>query len=207
MNILCCAWLVANLCAVPQTGNIDLTSATVVVRANGAPDAERTAAMVLAEEAEKRTGVWWTQRAGWPATGPVIVATSKLDDVAGGPSAPEDIRKAVTRLKPEGFVLAVDVTKAASATGRIVVGPMEGVVYFGVGKLLRLMKLNKARGSCLERDDQPGHFASIFDSRTPTRLPQSRQFMGRLGCSPVRSIHSRAGDLRRQLRREHPISG
>ena len=50
-------------------------------------------------------------RAGWPESGPVIVTTSKLDDVAGGANAPEEIRKSVTRLKTEGFVIAAQVTK------------------------------------------------------------------------------------------------
>ena len=142
MSFLSCLWLVANLCAVPQTGSIDLTAATVVARENGAPDAEKTAVVVLVEEAEKRTGVWWTKRAGWPATGPVIVTTSKLDDVAGGPNAPEEIRKSVTRLKPEGFLLTVDVTKPKQPVVWVVGADGRGVL-FGVGKLLRLMKLTK----------------------------------------------------------------
>ena len=66
MSFLCCASLLATLCSMPQSGGIDLTAATVVVRENGAPEAEKTAVTVLVEEAEKRTGVRWTQRAGWP---------------------------------------------------------------------------------------------------------------------------------------------
>ena len=205
MSFLCCALLLATLCAMPQSGGIDLTAATVVVRENGAPDAEKTAVTVLVEEAEKRTGVRWTPRAGWPESGTVIVATSKLDDVAGGQNAPDEIRKSVTRLKREGFVIAVDVTRPKQPVVWVVGADARGVL-FGVGKLLRVMKLTKGAAT-LDANDKPGHVAGISDSRPPARLPQSRQLMGRLGCAAVRSIHSRAGDLRRQLRREHPVSG
>jgi hypothetical protein len=137
-----CALLVANLCAMPQTGGIDLTSATVVVRENAAPVAEKTAVTVLLEEAEKRTGVRWSSKSGWPDSGAAIVATSKLDDLAGGPRAPEEILKSVARLKPEGFVIAVDGTKPKQPVVWVVGADGRGVL-FGVGKLLRVMKLTK----------------------------------------------------------------
>ena len=142
MSFLCCASLLANLCSMPQSGGIDLTAATVVVRENGAPVAEKTAVTVLVEEAEKRTGVRWTQRAGWPESGAVVVATSNLDDVAGGENAPDEIRKSVTRLKREGFVIAVDVTRPKQPVVWVVGADARGVL-FGVGKLLRVMKLTK----------------------------------------------------------------
>jgi hypothetical protein len=142
MSLFCCALLLPNLSAVPQAGAIDLTAATVVVRANGAPVAEKTAVTVLVEEAEKRTGLRWTPRAVWPESGPVIVTTSKLDDIAGGPKAPDEIRKSVTRLKPEGFVIGVDVAKPKQPVVWVVGADARGVL-FGVGKLLRVLKLTK----------------------------------------------------------------
>ena len=142
MSLFCCALLLPNLSAVPQAGAIDLTAATVVVRANGAPVAEKTAVTVLVEEAEKRTGLRWTPRAVWPESGPVIVTTSKLDDIAGGPNAPDEIRKSVTRLKPEGFVIGVDVAKPKQPVVWVVGADARGVL-FGVGKLLRVLKLTK----------------------------------------------------------------
>ncbi len=205
MSFLCCALLLATLCSMPQSGGIDLTAATVVVRENGAPVAEKTAVTVLVEEAEKRTGIRWTPKAGWPESGAVIVTTSNLDDVAGGQNAPDEVRKSVTRLKREGFVIAVDVTRPKQPVVWVVGADARGVL-FGVGKLLRVMKLTKGAAT-LDANDEAGHVAGISDSRPPARLPQSRQLMGRLGCAAVRSIHSRACDLRRQLRREHPISG
>ena len=142
MSFLRCALLVANLCAMPQSGGIDLTAATVVARANRATLAEKTAVTVLIEEAEKRTGVRWTRSVGWPLSGTVVVATSNLDGVAGGQNAPDEIRKSVARLKPEGFVIAVDVTKAKQPVVWVVGADARGVL-FGVGKLLRAMKLTK----------------------------------------------------------------
>src|SRR5262245_3787898 len=111
MSSLCCASLLATLCAMPRSGVIDLTTATGVVRENGAPDAEKTAVTVLIEETEKRTGVRWTRTVGWPESGTVVVATSNLDGVAGGQNAPDEVRKSLAQLKPEGFVIAVDVAR------------------------------------------------------------------------------------------------
>jgi hypothetical protein len=148
MSFLRCALLLANLGAMPQNGGIDLTTATIVVRENGAPVAEKTAVTVLVEEVEKRTGARWSPTFGWPESGAVIVATSKLDQVAGGPNAPAEIRKSVTRLKPEGFVIAVDVARPKQPVVWVVGADARGVL-FGVGKLLRVMKLTKG-GATLE---------------------------------------------------------
>jgi hypothetical protein len=142
MSFLCCASLLATLCSMPQSAGIDLTAATVVARENGTPVAEKTAVTVLVEEAEKRTGVRWTQRAGWPESGAVVVATSNLDDVAGGQNAPDEVRKSVTRLKREGFVITVDVTRPKQPVVWVVGADARGVL-FGVGKLLREMKMTK----------------------------------------------------------------
>src|SRR3954449_9221793 len=142
MIFLSIAPLLATLCAMSQSGGIDLTTATVVVRENGAPEAEKTAVTVLIEEAQKRTGIRWSQGAGWPASGTVVVATSNLDGVAGGQDAPDEIRKSVARLRREGFVIAVDVTRAEQPVVWVVGADARGVL-FGVGKLLRTMNLTK----------------------------------------------------------------
>ncbi len=142
MSSFCCALLLANLCAMRPDESFDLLAATVVVRANGAPEAEKTAVTVLIEEAEKRTGVRWTPRTVWPESGSVIVTTSKLDDLAAGPRPPDEVRQSVTRLKPEGFVIAVDSSRPKQPVVWVVGADARGVL-FGVGKLLRLMKLTK----------------------------------------------------------------
>ena len=142
MGILCSALLAANVCAMPGAATVDLSRASVVARGGGAAEAEKTAVTVLIEEAFKRTGVRWTPRTDWPQTGAIIVATSKLDDVAGGPDAPADVRKTAARLKPEGFVLAVDATRADRPVVWVVGADARGVL-FGVGKLLRVAKLTE----------------------------------------------------------------
>ena len=142
MNFLSIAPLLATLCAMPQAGGIDLTTATVVAREDGAPEAEKTAVTVLIEEAQKRTGVRWKRSAGWPESGAVVVATSNLDGVAGGQNAPDEIRKSVAALKREGFVLAADVTRPGQPVVWVVGADARGVL-FGVGKLLRTMTLKK----------------------------------------------------------------
>ena len=138
MSLLCCASLLASLYSMPQFRAIDLTVATVVARENGAPLAEKTAVTVLVEEAEKRTGVRWTQRAGWPESGPVVVATSNLDDVAGGGVAPDEVRNSVTRLKREGYVIAVDVTRSKEPVVWVVGADGGGVLFAGSVKLLEI---------------------------------------------------------------------
>src|SRR5215469_13296939 len=142
MSCLWCASLLATLCSMPRSGGIELTTATVVVRENGAPDAEKTAVTVLIEEAEKRTGVRWARSVGWPESGAVVVATSNLDGVAGGQNAPDEVRKSATRLKREGFVIAADVARPKQPVVWVVGADARGVL-FGVGKLLRAMKLTK----------------------------------------------------------------
>lgn len=84
MSSLCCASLQMTRCAVPPSGDIDLTTAIVHAREGGAAEAEKTAVAVLIEEAEKRTGVRWARSVAWPESGAVVVATSKLDGDADG---------------------------------------------------------------------------------------------------------------------------
>ena len=91
MTVIGSALLLATVCGTPMTGTIDLSRASVVARADRAPEAEKTAVTMLVEEAEKRTGIRWMWRTDWP-NGAVIVAASRLDDVAAGAEVPEFVR-------------------------------------------------------------------------------------------------------------------
>ena len=142
MSSFCCASLLANLCSMPQAESIDLMAATVVVRENGAPDAEKTAVTVLIEEAEKRTGVRWTQRAVWPESGSVVVATSKLDDVAGGQNPPDEVRQERDAIEAGRLRDRRRLSRPKQPVVWVVGADARGVL-FGVGKLLRVMKLTK----------------------------------------------------------------
>ena len=205
MSFLCCALLLATLCSMPQSGGIDLTAATVVVRENGAPVAEKTAVTVLVEEAEKRTGVRWTQQ-------------GRLAGIGRGRRGDFKSRPRRRRTKRAGRGPqerdAIEAGRLcdrrrrhqAEAAGRL---GRRGRCAWGTLRRRQVAEsdeTDEGRGDA-RRNDKAGHVAGISDSRPPARLPQSRQLIGRLGCAAVRSIHSRACDLRRQLRREHPISG
>ena len=64
------------VCATAGAAAIDLSQATVVVRGAEAPLVEQTAATVLVEEIEKRTGLRWTVTTEWPSSRSI---SSKLD--------------------------------------------------------------------------------------------------------------------------------
>ncbi|WP_074311673.1 hypothetical protein [Singulisphaera sp. GP187] len=151
MSAVYATLLLATLSAMPDAGPLDLSKATIVTRRGAVAEAEKTAVTVLVEEAENRTGVHLTVRTDGPTTttesGAVIVATSRLDEVAEGRDAPAEIRQSVAGLKPEGFVLGVSQgVEAGANAGRPivwVVGADARGVLFGVGKLLRTMKMTQ----------------------------------------------------------------
>ena len=94
---------------------MDLTHATQVVRsASVAPLVEQTAAKVLAEEVEKRSGVKWREPVGWPERGFVIALVSGKDPQLYGKQVPERARIA----DAEGYGLATDTSnwRAESTT-------------------------------------------------------------------------------------------
>ena len=57
-------------------GNFDLSQAVLVVRPGELPNAEKTAATVLIEEVQKRSGVRLSKSVTWPSGKPVIALTS-----------------------------------------------------------------------------------------------------------------------------------
>ncbi len=84
---------------------IDLTRATIVVReANIAPLAERTAAAVLMEETEKRSGVRWKIATKFPSEGWAIVVLSGKDSIFWEVSIPGRARTK----KAEGYGIATE---------------------------------------------------------------------------------------------------
>lgn len=112
--------------AAPGAAALDLTEATVVARPGDVPEAERTAAIVLVEEVEKRTGRRWAVRTEAPAVGAVIELTARGDKDPA--------------LKPEGFALS---TAMANGRPRVRVAGADGRgVLFGVGKLLRTLRMS-----------------------------------------------------------------
>src|SRR5689334_19366393 len=85
--------------------SIDLTHATLVLRrATAAPLVEHTAATVLAEEVELRSGVTWQTGTSWPAQGWAVAILSGKSAELYGRSIPDrtHIEKA------EGYGIATD---------------------------------------------------------------------------------------------------
>jgi hypothetical protein len=142
MSLLTSILSLVAVCASPDSGRIDLSHASVVTRGGAASPVERTAVTVLIEEAEKRIGDRWRALDAIPTSGAVIVATSTLDGIKPGNEVPESIRQETAHLKPEGFVLAIDQSKAGRPVVWIVGADARGVL-FGVGKLLRTMEMAK----------------------------------------------------------------
>ena len=121
------AWLTPYAAA----DGIDLTNATIVVRGNSAPVAEQTAATVLAEEVEKRTGIRWPVSTNWPKGGPAIAVTSGADETLHGKAVPKRLRTT----KPDGYGIATDTSEPGTVVW-IVGSDPRGALY-GVGRVLR----------------------------------------------------------------------
>jgi len=107
-------------------GSADLSRAVVVIRPGDLPKAEKTAARVLVEELEKRSGIRLPTATSRPEGKTVIVITSKTGDLAR-----------------EGYHLWVDQRAGAAATVRVSGDGPRGAL-FGVGQLLR--RLDWAKG-------------------------------------------------------------
>src|SRR5579862_8895469 len=98
-NLRAASFCVLLLCGASYgAGRIDLSQAVVVVRPGVLPNAEATAAKVLTEEVEKRTGIRLATSTDWPEGRAAIAITS---------ARKPDVRA-------EGYRLLVDTKKASS---------------------------------------------------------------------------------------------
>lgn len=116
--------------------NIDLSHATVVVRNGDIPVAERTAAQVLVEEVEKRTGVRWPTSEQWPAEGAVVAVLSVVGDGKIGGRKPSSVPQGG---RPEGYAIATDASTPERPVIWITGADGRGAL-FGVGRLLRALE-------------------------------------------------------------------
>ena len=126
-----------------KTETVDLSEAIVA-----SPDAlskqERNALSVLRDEVEERTGIRLETTHRWPQPGrPVIcvVPATRLSSFAGNRAteATADTRAA----RPEGFRLVVETS--GEATTVFVIGHDARGVLFGVGRLLREMRMTRGK--------------------------------------------------------------
>lgn len=135
--------LLLNLAFVARA--LDLSQAVVV----SAPDAtprQQLAVRMLVEEAEKRTGIRWPQMTSWPATNVPVIAVglrSALLNVAG-PHA-ESLQSSPAPSAAEGFRLCVRQSDKNPAV--LILGNDERGVLFGVGRLLRELRMERGKAS------------------------------------------------------------
>ena len=119
--------------------SVDLAKATVVVRSGVLPPAERTAARVLVEEIERRTGVRWHVSPEWPKTGAVVAIESGSGDPGWPVAAPLRQGLDLPELRPEGFRLVVTNSGKSQSVVWITGADGRGAL-FGVGQLLRSLE-------------------------------------------------------------------
>ena len=120
---------------------IDLTQATVVTRTSMAGDVERTAAKVLVEEVQKRTGLMWQQRSQFPPPGrPSYWPFS--DPIPNGPRPIRPEGAGLNGEKPEGFRVVVTRRASGGSIVWIMGGDGPGTLY-GTGQFLRMLQWEK----------------------------------------------------------------
>jgi hypothetical protein len=116
---------------------IDLSHATVVVRTGHVAEAEKTAASMLIEEVEKRTGIRLNTATQWPERGTAIAITTESTGTQWGRSIPK------IPMRAEGYRLYVD-DHAASPTVWLLGADPRGAL-FAAGNLLRRVDWAKGR--------------------------------------------------------------
>lgn len=176
----------------------DLTRATVVVRdAGAAPLVERTAAQVLTEETEKRTGMRWSIETTWPKEGwAVAILSGNAADLHGVP-----VPEAVRTKKPESYGIATDLSRPERPVLWIVGADGRGAL-FGVGRVLRSLAMRRGRIrltaplNVVSAPDFPirGHqlgyraTANSYDGWTPAMFEQYVRELALFGANSVEGI-------------------
>ncbi len=120
---------------------LDLTGGVVVAPANLSRP-EQKAVTMLVEEVEKRSHIRWEVVPTWPTDGKPVIAVgqaSALKALTGSEPAPDGILSDPPAGAPEGF--RIRVRPAAGAPAVYIVGNDARGVLFGVGNLLRQLRL------------------------------------------------------------------
>lgn len=123
---------------------VDLTRAVVVVRPDPRAPAERTAATVLVEEIEKRTGVRLGMQNAWPTDAPAVIAITTRDGKAPWLArVPRREGADLPEVKPEGFAIRTTAARQGQPATVFVVGADGRGTLFGIGRLLRTLRCTK----------------------------------------------------------------
>ena len=115
---------------------LDLRAA-VIVTSPRASARERTAVQVLVEEIQKRTWITLPVQTTWPAAGRPVISVARLGTLPGGPSSTAGLAAPGA----EGFQLSAAVNGQTPHV--TVAGADERGVLFGVGRLLRGLRLTR----------------------------------------------------------------
>jgi hypothetical protein len=176
----------------------DLTHATLVVRsATVAPLVERTAATVLTEETEKRSGVKWPIGTNWPTEGWAIAILSGKDAELQGQPIPAGARTT----RAEGYGIATDTSHPNRPVLWIVGADPRGAL-FGVGRVLRNLEcghgsvrlpttLNLTSAPDLPiRGHQLGYRATAnsYDAWSPEQFDQYIRELALFGTNSIEGI-------------------
>jgi len=168
---------------------VDLTKTAVVLRSKAPVQAEVTAAAMLREEIEKRTGLEWPLVKKAPSDGPAIL-------IGRGANAKEGPLS-----RAEGYRIRIENGDGPDA--RVFVDGVDGRgVLFGTGHLLRLIAWEPGRASLAKdldiatapaypiRGHQLGyrHTANSYDAWTPAQYEQYIRELVIFGTNAVENI-------------------
>ncbi|MFV2067760.1 MAG: hypothetical protein ACC645_12370 [Pirellulales bacterium] len=121
---------------------IELGSATIVCRGDRAPQVEKTAVVVLAEELSKRTGLDWPTATKWSEAGTVVAVTSGRETTLLDRPVPAHLLQDVR----EGYGIASERTTSGQCVIWVVGADPKGALN-GVGRLLRTLRLKPGSAS------------------------------------------------------------
>lgn len=189
------ALLLALACPGAFAASLNLANAVVVVRSGQLPDAEKTAAAVLVEEVQKRTGIQLPVSTAWPP-GRTVIA------LAGAPS-PAAWKHSPSRLPgshPEGFRLYAEASPAAPVVW--ILGRDARGALFGVGDFLRRMDWSQGKlslDSAIDVNTSPayairGHQlgyraqANSYDAWSPQQFEQYIRELTFFGVNAIEGI-------------------
>lgn len=185
---------------------LDFSAAVVVVPAN-LSGPEKKSVEMLVEEVEKRTAIRWLVTHSWPAPATPVVAVgpvSALEAFAGSYSKGLASYGGVNG--PEGYRIRTE--KGRPAATVIVIGNDSRGVLFGVGRLLRTLRMTKGSVSLPDgldiatspayalRGHQLGYRpkSNTYDGWTPAMFEQYIRDLAVFGTNAIEIIPPRSDD-------------
>jgi ABC-type transport system involved in multi-copper enzyme maturation permease subunit len=187
---------------------LDLGQAVVVSPPNSSVP-EKTAVLMLVEEVARRTQLTWASRSAWPTDDrPVIAVGSRSALAAWGGDRTKGLSPIPPTLPPEGFEVRTVAAEAGAGPVVLVAGNDARGVLFGVGYLLRHLRLGQGAVSLAEdlqivtapRYPLRGHqlgYRPKTHSYDAWDLPTWEQYIRDLavfGCNAVELIPPRSDD-------------